>query len=274
MSTVQRYLSGIRSHHVDLGFPTTVFTDERLKRVIAGARRIHVAIPHTPRDVISIDVLHSLVSSLNLSIFNDVNLHAAFCLAFAAFLRVDDLLSLLRSSITFSPNAQSLTVILPRSKTDQFGTTTPIFISAASDPVICPVRSLRRLFTRYPSPSTSPLFSHSLGPFTQRWFVSQLRSCLLRLGLNPLHFAGHSFRRGAATTALHAGLSRADIMRLGRWKSDSVDRYFSASANSTNLLSLSRQLLSSPGPSASASTTPVASIHTRSHSFPSRICRC
>jgi len=238
-TTVQRYLSGIRSHHIDLGLPTTVFTDERLKRIIAGARRIHIAIPRTQHDVVTIDILRSLVNSLNTSLFNDVNLHAAFCLAFAAFLRVDDLLSLLRSCVIFSRDMQSLTLILPRSKTDQFGQTTSIFISIAADAKICPVRSLQRLFTRYPRHLTAPLFSHSVGPFTQRWFISQLRSSLLRVGLNPAHFSGHSFRRGAATSALSAGISRSDIMRLGRWKSDSVDRYFSVSSNNANLLSLS-----------------------------------
>jgi len=166
---------------------------------------------------------------------------------------------------------QSLTLILSHSKTDQFGNSTPIYISSASDISFCPIQSLHRLFARYPRPPTAPLFSHCFGPFTQQWLISQLRSLLLRIGLNPTHFSGHSFRRGAATSALHAGISRSDVMRLGRWKSDSVDRYFSASANSSNLFSLSRQLLSSPGPSMPA---PLAShMRTRSHSFPSRIRR-
>ena len=39
------------------------------------------------------------------------------------------------------------------------------------------------------------------------------------------HYLGHSFRRGAATSAREAGLTEDEIMLLGRWNSDSQRRY-------------------------------------------------
>ena len=42
-------------------------------------------------------------------------------------------------------------------------------------------------------------------------------------------------------------------MRLGRWESDAIDRYISATTNELQLLSLSHQLHSRPGPSTSES---------------------
>ena len=100
---------------------------------------------------------------------------------------------------------------------------------------------------------------------------SKVRSAIL-MGIWPIHsilgnhvamvpcarfksgsysFSGHSFRRGAATSALAAGISRSDIMLMGRWKSDAIDRYFSSSATSSKLFLLSKQPQSTPGLSAS-----------------------
>ena len=69
-------------------------------------------------------------------------------------------------------------------------------------------------------------------------FTSLLRTA----GINPEGFSGHSFRRGAANSALQAGISRPDIMKMGRWKSDAMDHYFSSTTNTKNLLALSKQL--------------------------------
>src|SRR5579859_975627 len=76
----------------------------------------------------------------------------------------------------------------------------------------------------------------------------KLRQALLFVGINPAGFSGHSFRRGAAHSALKAGISRKDIMKMGRWKSDSVDQYFSLTTANKLLFSLSTQLHAKPGP--------------------------
>ena len=53
-----------------------------------------------------------------------------------------------------------------------------------------------------------------------RDFVTcNLRASMKQLGLEG-NYSGHSFRRGAATSAKEAGLSDVDIQMLGRWKSD------------------------------------------------------
>ncbi|TMC15853.1 MAG: hypothetical protein E6J34_20850, partial [Chloroflexi bacterium] len=94
------------------------------------------------------------------------------------------------------------------------------------------------LVSRFPGKPSDPLFSRLARPFNHTWVIDRLH-CLLRdAKFDPTNFSGHSFRRGAASTALEAGLSVHDIMQLGRWKSDSVQRYFSQSYHS--LLNLSR----------------------------------
>jgi len=115
---------------------------------------------------------------------------------------------------------------LPASKTDPFRTGVSIPLSPSGD-IACPVGTLRSLVQLYPRPATAPLFSQLIGPFNQKWVLGKLRQALLFAGINPAGFSSHSFHHGAANSALKAGISREDIMKMGRWKSDSVDQYFS-----------------------------------------------
>jgi hypothetical protein len=45
------------------------------------------------------------------------------------------------------------------------------------------------------------------------------------LGLDSTLYSTHSFRSGAATAAAAAGLSDAEVQRLGRWRSSVFARY-------------------------------------------------
>lgn len=256
VTTAQAYLSGVRNYHVDRGLDISVFDDERIKRIIKGAKR-KIGIP-TPRlrKEITKDILLSILPHLSKDTHDDLNIYAAFCIAFAAFLRcgeftwdswhTDSHLSYLsRGSVQFQPH--SVILHLPSSKTDPFrhGISIPL---ARSPDATCPVTALSLLFTRYPSHSqTDPFFSRTLGPFNQTWVLSRLQSVLLAAGIDPTGFSGHSFRRGAANSAVAAGISRSGIMELGRWKSDAVDRYFSLSTIQSTRLALSQQLNSLPG---------------------------
>ncbi len=56
-------------------------------------------------------------------------------------------------------------------------------------------------------------------PLTLERFVTQVRGNLELAGLNPAHYAGHSFRSRAGTTAAQGGLPEATIKMLGRWES-------------------------------------------------------
>ena len=131
----------------------------------------------------------------------------------------------------------------------------------------CPVTALSLLFTRYPTKSPSdPLFSRTFGPFNQSWVLHRPHTLLLAAGIDPSHYSGHSFRRGAANTAATLGIPKDAIMELGRWKSDAINRYFSAATTQSNLLTLSQQLHSHPGPSSSASV-PLLNLLNKSQAF-------
>lgn len=54
---------------------------------------------------------------------------------------------------------------------------------------------------------------------------AETRSLLAMSGLNPMQYAGHSYRIGAATTAASVGLLPWLIKTLRRWSSDCYERY-------------------------------------------------
>ena len=60
---------------------------------------------------------------------------------------------------------------------------------------------------------------------TKPRFVTQIRDILCTIGLPQLHFAGHSFRIGAATTAAAVGMEDSAIQMLGRWHSTAFLQY-------------------------------------------------
>jgi integrase len=257
--TVRSYLTGLRSHYIDHRLPTTVFEDERIKRILRGSLRKFRATPIRPRAEITKDILERIIRTLGYH-YDDTNIRAAFTTAFAGFLRAGELtweswdpatspLSLLsRGSVKFVD--QGILLHLPKSKTDQFRIGHDILLSPSGDSC-CPVRALQSLFERYPKPLTDPLFSTSCGSFNKKWFTDKLTEALLKAGIDPTTYSGHSFRRGAANTAIAAGIPRDEVKGLGRWKSDAVDRYFSKSTTQAQLFSANRRLHLAPSSSTS-----------------------
>lgn len=262
VATAEGYLSSIRSHCIDLGLPIHAFHDDRLKRIIRGARRKYGTKKSPERKDITKDILSTITTYL-MDTYDDINLKAAFCTAFAGFLRMGEftwsawtatshLTQVSRGSVEFISN-NTIILHLPSSKTDPFRTGTTIPIAAAND-ATCPVAMLRLLFIRYPKPRNAPLFSNSQNSFNYSWVIRRLSTLLLQAGLNPKGYSGHYFRRGAANTASQAGIATADIMKMGRWKSDAINRYFSYDTTNEKLLTLSKQLHLPPGPPTSISS--------------------
>ena len=68
-----------------------------------------------------------------------------------------------------------------------------------------------------------PLFREANGtPLYRRNLVAHVKLALQQAGLNSSHYAGHSFRIGAATAAASRGINDATIQILGRWASEDI----------------------------------------------------
>ena len=98
--------------------------------------------------------------------------------------------------------------------------------------MVCPVVAMKCYLSVRPcTDHNSPLFlGQKGGPLTRLTFVDSLNTCLLRAGLNPKLYNGHSFRKGFATSASCAAVPDHLISKLGRWKSQVYKSYISLPA--------------------------------------------
>lgn len=234
--TIKGYICGLRSAHIDRGyFDYTAFSSPLLLRVIRGIKRRQGDGVLRERKAITRDVLLDVLSTFDVTTRSGATFHAAFCLAFAGFLRAGEFtwdthdLSdanfanwfITRSSIKLLANRLELDI--PASKTDPFRKGVTLRIAAAGD-AGCAIASLKRMLLIAPGRPTDPLFNTGEGAFNRKRITDVLRQKLRSLGHGD-HYASHSFRRGAATEARNSGVPEAMIMLLGRWKSDAYLRY-------------------------------------------------
>jgi integrase len=260
---MKSYVTGLRSLHVDMGLPIDgIFDHPRLQRIIQGARRFFGEAGTRERLPITRDVLLKILQCLPRwhTDLMQANLYAAFCLAFAGFLRVGEFtwskgdynpdypLVFARRHLTWRSvdiRTDRLLLTIPTSKTDPFRHGVTLTISPAPD-AACPlvaIQNLRALTMagRHPSQFNvlKPLFVRpNSQPFSRDYVVRSLRLCLTHHGITG-HYSGHSFRRGAATSARLAGLTDHEIQLLGRWQSDAYKRYIEVHPD--QLLAISRR---------------------------------
>ena len=126
--------------------------------------------------------------------------------------------------VSISEDGRLIRIFLKRSKTDQFGRGTEVFLGATGDE-LCPVTALRS-YVAVRGTSPGAFFCSADGtPLSKARFVEQFRSVLARAGVPLAGYSGHSFRIGAATAAAEAGIPDSVIQALGRWSSSAFLRY-------------------------------------------------
>lgn len=261
-ATIEKYVAALRSAHVDLNFEVGIFDNAHLKRLIQGAKYLF---PHAPtragkKPPVSKDTLRDLVSpkaTRGEDQKDTLAVNAALTTAWYGFLRLGEVVhteadaadsfrfgheKLSPSCISPSAQGDHFRLLLRSSKTDKERNGITLMIGATNDDT-CPYKHMARWLEWGNTPrhnrSRKPLFYLSKGTFTRDRVLAILRSRLLRLGIPPGTYAGHSFRRGAAQHASNTGMSEEEIKLLGRWTSDSVRRYYKTSPSS--LLSLQRR---------------------------------
>ena len=91
--TIKGYLAGLRSLRLNCTLDTAeleVYSHPILQRIIAGLQRLYGEGDTRERRPITRDILLKLISRFDQRTFEGANLHAAFCLAFAGFLRMGE----------------------------------------------------------------------------------------------------------------------------------------------------------------------------------------
>ena len=235
--TVRSYLSAIRFYQIRAGLPDPT-PPPKLSYILKGIQKKSPGHSRSQRLPITPSLLtqiHTLWSQQPVS-YDKVMLWAAFCLGFFGFMRSGEFtstaaqdpseckLSVADVAVDSRQNPQVLSVLIRRSKTDQSGSGSHLYLGRTGN-ILCPVSAvLAYLAIRPPTPG--PLFIFQDGtPLSRDRLVVHMRHSLSQLGADVSKFSGHSFRIGAASTAARAGLSDSFIQKLGRWKSDAFTTY-------------------------------------------------
>lgn len=243
--TLKRKVSALVSWHTDLGLDGSTIASPRVERIITGANRYHGVVSKPQPLPITLPVLRRIVACIRANPAsyggpaNAAGIIAAFCLAFACFMRMGELtydafdprFDLKRGSVLREGDSDwKLTI--PASKTDPFRQGVTIVIPPGPHD-ICPRRALLDWFAHRPADMDAPLFDTDRQPFRRAHVCKMLDRALQNSGYVSTLFSGHSFRRGAATWAASVGLPAIDIKTLGRWSSDCYRLYVDAGPTRT-----------------------------------------
>ena len=238
------------------GAPCAALTHAHMTLLIKGLRKNEPQ-PGQSRQALTTDLLSKCIRTLRAGYAGqpvDACLEAMLLLGFFGFLRCAEFTALSHnfnhalhatmSDIVF-PTPGTLIFSLKRSKTNQSGPAQKIFLFKLGS-VISPYEPIRRhielRFANQAQP-LDPLFVDESNRVASRaWFLRHFRRILLRSGIEPTHFSGHSLRVGAATTASRSGLPDSVIQQLGRWTSHAYNAYIRS--NAADIQNAHRKLIS------------------------------
>jgi len=193
-----------------------------VQKTMAGIQKTHGK-PKTKAPAMRLEQLEQcIVSWPATNSVNDARDQALLCVGFFAAFRGRELLGVQMEHLSW--HDQGLTILLPKSKTDQTGEGLCVALPILHNSV-CPVVALKRWLSR------AEIVSGLIFPGISRW--GQVRTTAMTLPtLNLIikahaqrcqfehaeRFSSHSLRRGLATSASAAGASFKSIMRQGRWR--------------------------------------------------------
>ena len=215
----------------------TVGQDHIIRSINESFQRI-LAVPRKRKEPATPEMLKAMVASMSPSpSLSEVRLVSICLLAYAAFLRIDELVKLRCCDIKFCQEGLEVTIIA--SKTDQYreGHVVPIARTGNST---CPVAMLQRyaVMAQISPTSEQRLFRgitsskgkerlRSAGALSYTRIRELVLNKIRALGYDEKQYGLHSFRAGGATKAANSpGLPERLFKRHGRWQSEKAkDEY-------------------------------------------------
>lgn len=236
-ATLARWCSSIAAAHVLAGHPSPT-RDDQVRTVLSGIRRTHKTAPQRVAAA-GPDHLRAMLAALDPADPRDARDRALLLLGFAGALRRSELAALTLTDLTV--DTDGLRIHIASSKTDPTALGHTRGLAYGTHPDTCPVRAWQAWLTHRrhdsPDPHGSIATDHRTGAAfvgVDRWghlgrslssrsIARIIAARAAAAGLSG-HWAGHSLRRGFATTAYAAGTSEVALMRHGRWRSTSAMR--------------------------------------------------
>jgi hypothetical protein len=180
-----------------------------------------------PKHALTIDNLFSILANLDLTKFEDAAFWAGITTAFFGFLRISEYADGAIRNRHVRVTSEGVILTIPFSKTSL----QPVEVRLSSRPdLLCPraaVLHYQSLFKSAPSADRAFFVreSKSGSPMTKAWFINKLKAHVKRLGFDPVHYSGHSLRRGGCTAMFLAGVPETFIAAHGRWRSLEYRKY-------------------------------------------------
>lgn len=229
-NTVSRRVTAISENHIAGGYQeNNPAKHVMVHNAMQAIRREKGTFQHGKAPILleTLPLLADMLSGSDLVTLRD---KALLFLGFAGAFRRSELVAVQIEDLTFT--TQGMVVFIPQSKGDQLGVGSEIAIPYAPQKEICAVRAVRN-WMEAAGITSGPLFrgfKRNLQPrdtqLNDKAVAEIVKKYMARLGLDPSDFAGHSLRRGFATSAAQHDLNTLEIMRQTRHKSEKmVHRY-------------------------------------------------
>lgn len=219
MKTIDRRLSSVKSYLKDR--KCSIVEHDRVKNHLKGIKRTHVRRKLKKAEPIYPEKLKTIAGSADYNCYKGLRDRAILLLGFSGALRVSDIAYIQPDNIKMHPGGRGivLTFETRKSKHD----ISHIEIYHGKDPVLCPVLALQKLTKAYPPLPGIGIFRgttrhgsptrNSLKPDTIARIIKEHAAAAgYKIGDGSIQ--GHSLRRGYINTALLAGRSIPDIMKV------------------------------------------------------------
>jgi integrase len=210
--TIARTLTAIVQYHRDRGLPSPG-DDPVVRRVVRGIRR-QFGSRQVPKSALRREDVLAMVATCREDV-RGLRDRAILLLGFATGLRRSELVAVEVEHVAF--DADGMTLLIPRSKTDPFAKGRRLRVRAGPDTGGCPVVALRAWLT-VASVASGPIFravsrSGTVGrnALHPRVVERVVKRAAHVVGLNPRDVAAHSLRSGFATNAAEHGISEMTI---------------------------------------------------------------
>ena len=218
--TLQRRLVALRQFHTYQGFadPTE---HPAVQKTMTGILNTHGK-PRAKAPAMRLEQLeHCLESWEPIDQLKDARDQAILCVGFFGALRGSEILGMRFDDVSWQE--QGITVVIPRSKTDQSGEGQQCALPVLHK-VVCPVKALKNWITvsgiesgfLFRSIRSGQLKEYALSLMSLNTMIK--REAVRCQFENADKYSSHSLRRGLATSASAAGASFKSIMRQGRWR--------------------------------------------------------
>jgi integrase len=236
VNSLPNFVSALQWWHTNQGFGPLP-RGPIYKRVQRGLRNVFGQFDkQRPAHALSLTNLYHILSTLDLTKFDDARNWCAILFAFYGLLRISeytgDTMFLRVRSVVIADDSTGITLTIPWSKTD----ISPVHVRiAARGDLLCPVAAARHLSsfftaTRTRSPDAA-FFANRLDTdraISNQDFTSWLKGRCTAIGISDTNISGHSLRRGGTTDMFLAGVPESVIALHGRWRSECYRRYFAS----------------------------------------------